>query len=127
MTISLANANAYFAPGNNVRSDLWLKFTEEHRNGAIQTARRMFEHELHRKLREDETDESLRHREDYAVYEQALWLLLSTPVSDASTGDAAAMLVGDAEPQTDGSGRRPRWSDEALRWFNWGGGVTIRC
>lgn len=127
MTISIENADAYFSRGNHVRADIWLKFTHEHRAGAVATARRMFEHELKRPLREDETDESLAHREDYACYEQALWLLMGTPVSDAANGDAAGMLLGDAEPQTNSSGKRPRWSDEALRWFNWGGGVTIRC
>lgn len=127
MEITPANANAYFAPGNHDKADLWLRFDETRRAGAIATARRMFELELGRKMRETETDES-RWRDDFAVYEQALWLLLGGPVGDGR-GDVVSILQGAAPAgQNAGGGQSPRgrdrWSLDALRWL---GNVGASC
>ena len=131
MEITLDNANAYFALGNHTMADTWLKFSDAHRLGAIAHARRMLERELRRPMRETDAEGDSR-RDDLAVFEQALWLLLGSPYGDASRGDAVAILDGrpvDAPAPADdyGTGRRERWSREALRWLGWGGIVTVRA
>lgn len=128
MEITPENADAYFAPGNHVEAEVWLKFAAAHRAGAIASARRAFERELRRAMREDETGTT--HRDDFAVFEQALWMLLGSPWADASGGDALGSLTGDAPGQaasTRADGRRERWSPEALRWLGGDGAVTVRC
>lgn len=133
MQINLENANKYFAPGNHAQSELWLKFTAAHRSGAIAQARRMFEMELRRPMREsdpEQFDPASPRRDDYAVFEQALWLLLGSPYGNGAGGDAVAVLQGAVETAEGVSsyadGKRERWSREALRWLGWGGIVTVR-
>ena len=127
MQITPQNADAYFALGSHANGELWLKFAAPHRAGAVATARRMFEREFRRTLDDAGERDTVSYREDYAVYEQALWLLLGTPFGDASGGDAVSVLQGDAEGATEANGRRrPRWSPEAVRWLGGTGASTVR-
>ena len=134
MAISLEKADEYFSPGNHSQAELWRKFTAQHRAGAIAEAKRELERDLARTLAEPVYTpvRPLMRRDDYAVYEQALWLLLSTPVGDASQGDAIAVLTGGLQSEggaakNDGAHPRERFSPEALRWLGWGGVVTVRA
>ena len=128
MEINLQNANAYFAPGNHDKSDLWLRFDDTRKAGAIASARRMFELELGRRMRETDTDDS-RYRDDFAVYEQALWILLGTPIGDGR-GDVVSILQGAAPAGQNAAGTGPygrdRWSLDALRWMGSVGAAVVR-
>lgn len=130
MSISIESANQYFSTENNVNASVWLKFPEQVRTGAIASAKRMFETELRRPMKEDEPPyfAGMTRREDLAVYEQALWLLLGTPWGDASNGDAISCLQGQSEiALSEAMGKkRERFSPEALRWLGWGGVVLVR-
>lgn len=131
MKIDIDNANAYFALDNHAMAETWNKYGLAHRKGAIVHARRMLEQELRRPMRETDADGD-RRRDDYAVFEQALWLLMGSPYGNAADGDAVAILEGrtvDAAAAADtyGTGRRERWSREALRWLGWNGAYTVRA
>lgn len=127
MTISAANADAYFAPGNHSQAEIWLKFTAQHRAGAVATARRMFEREFRRALDDSGASDTISYREDYAVYEQALWILLGTPFGDGSGGDAVAILSGETPSESTAGGRkRDRWNPDAIRWLGGTGASTVR-
>ena len=125
--IDLASADAYFAPGQHSAAEVWLKFKAQHRAGAVAEAARMLSLDLGRELRAGPREDGTPFREDYAAYEQALWLLLGSPHGDAANGDALAILQGQRdEGNADGTRRRERWSREALRWLGWGGVVMVR-
>lgn len=128
MKIDLEGADAYFSIDNHVNGPVWLRFRPERREGAIAQARRMFEQDLGRPMRETGAEGDAR-RDDLAVYEQALWLLLGAPYGDGQSGDAVAVLQGTAkeEEARKTAPRRPRWSEDALRWLGWTGQVMARA
>jgi len=127
MQITPENADKYFAPENHVQSEVWFKFAGAHRAGAVANARRIFEREFRRALDDTGASDTIFYREDFAVYEQALWLLLGSPFGDGSGGDAVSILSGDAEGVAEANGRRrPRWSPDAIRWLGGTGASTVR-
>lgn len=124
MTINIDNANAYFAPGNHVQAQVWLKYSGSNREGAVASAKRLLEWKLGRAL--DEETETLGRREDYAAFEQALWLLKKSAWGDGRNGDAVGVLQGRASPaaapQEDVSAE---FSPEALRWLGVSGAQVV--
>lgn len=131
MSIDVTGANAYFRIGNHVKANVWNRFEPSHREGAVTAAIRLFSRELRRPINtaEPEYAEGDRIREEYAIYEQALWMLEDTPIADASGGDAAAILRGKVDGLTAEQAynhARGMFSPEALRWFGWGGHTTVR-
>ena len=117
MKIDIDNANAYFAPGNHVQAQVWLKYSAPNRAGAVASAKRLLEWKLGRAL--DEETETLGRREDYAAFEQALWLLRKSAFGDSRNGDAVGVLQGKAAQadNSDAEALRGEFSPEALRWL----------
>lgn len=129
--ISFENAQVFFSASSHHKAAIWAAFGSTHRQGAIATARRMLSRALGRAMRDDEAAyvEGARTRDEYAVYEQALWLLEHGQVADATGSDPVPVLTG----QVDLTGKTGSddnsftvLSPEAMRWFGWTGAAVIR-
>lgn len=114
--ICTQNANAYFSGHTLARA--WDEYSGEQKDAAILRARRELARELGRPMRDDEPPyrEGEQRRDEYAVYEQAAYLLLRDVHPE---GGVAAQPVLDAE----GAGTlvpkdfAGKWSRDALRWL----------
>lgn len=131
--IDIDNADAYFAPGKHHLAQVWLKFDRKSREGAVVSARRAFERALGREMDEADPPAGSRRNDAYAVFEQALWILLGTPYSDAANGSASARAVlkgrnGNARPAVPATatGGRSAWSYDALNWLGGVRNVLVR-
>lgn len=122
--IDISNANAYFAA--HPMGAVWKEYAELQRTTAIEYAKRELSRALGRAMKEDEGPYSYgeRVRDEYAVYEQALYVLLRD-CQPKSTG----VVMPSAEPDeaqpvahTMASGK-DHFAAEALRWL--GGSVRV--
>ena len=118
MNITVQNANAYFS--GRTMGDMWSEYSGEQKQAAIQEARRDLSRALRRPIRDDEPPyrEGDSTRDEYAVYEQALYSLLKY-AEPKGTGAATPSLNGDeTRPKSTrleiGGGK---WSMEALAWL----------
>ncbi len=113
--ISVQNANAYFAA--HVFGKAWGEYTGEQKDKAILQARRDLSRALARPIRDDEPPyrEGDPTRDEYAVYEQAVYLLLRDVLPEGS-GDATAPLDESKASPTPRS-VCGRWSADALSWL----------
>jgi len=122
MSINLAGAQTYFGASSHHKAAVWAAFGQGHRTGAIAAARRVMSRGLGRAMSDTETAyvEGDRTRDEYAVYEQALWMLENGQVADATGNDPVPVLTGkaDAAESKQGAGM---YAPEALRWL----GVTV--
>lgn len=132
MSINLAGAQTYFSSSNHHKAAIWSGFAQAHRTGSIAAARRILARALGRAMDDDEAAyaEGDRTRDEYAVYEQALWMLENGQVADATGNDPVPVLTGRAESAgvTDRAGERRygAFAPEALRWLGWTGAAVIR-
>jgi hypothetical protein len=130
MAITFENAQAYFAPDNHHRAAVWAGFQETHCRGAIASARRGLARLLGRGMKENEAayKEGDRIRDEFAVYEQALYLLETGVVANGSASDPVPIIAGNEEAQKAAGtkGRPSVVGPEALRWLGWGGVEIIR-
>jgi hypothetical protein len=122
MSINLAGAQTYFGASNHHKAAVWSAFAQGHRTGAVAAARRTLSRGLGRAMSdsEDAYAEGDRTRDEYAVYEQALWMLENGQVADATGNDPVPVLTGkaDAAETKPGAGL---YAPEALRWL----GITV--
>jgi hypothetical protein len=83
-TITLALANAYFAPTNHIHSKLWTDSEEKTRAACLAMARRIVTRAL-TDVYDDEDDVASTDAVayGYAVYEQALYILIGQGVGNA--------------------------------------------
>lgn len=116
--ISVQNANAYFE-GRTV-GKFWDEYSGEQKEAAITQARRDLARAIGRPMNDDEPPyvEGDRRRDEYAVYEQALYTLLRDTNPEGG-GSAVPSLNGDEVRQKNatlavGGGK---WSIEALSWL----------
>lgn len=122
--IRIDNADAYFK--SHPMGAAWSEYSADRRKAAIEYAKRELSRALGRPLREDEPPYRYgdRTRDEYAVYEQALYVLLRDCQSDA-----AGVVMPSAEPDeaqptahTMATGK-DHFAAEALRWL--GGSVRV--
>ncbi len=118
MAINVQGASAYFR--KTTFSAKWAEYSTEQREAAIAQAKRELGKALHRPMREDEPPyaDGDAKRDEYAVYEQALYTLVR---------DTEPMGSGAAIPSLDADDRRPvgytlkegfgNWSKRALSWL----------
>lgn len=118
MAITVQGASAYFRTTSF--SAKWAEYSTEQRVAAIAQARRELAKALGRPMRDDEPPyaEGDAKRDEYAVYEQALYSL----VRDAEPAGGGAAI-----PSLDADDRRPvgftlrdgfgNWSKRALSWL----------
>lgn len=118
MAIDVQGASAYFK--KTTFSAKWAEYSTEQKAAAIAQAKRELGKALHRPMREDEPPyvDGDAKRDEYAVYEQALYTLVR---------DADPMGGGAAIPSLDPDDRKPvgytlregfgNWSKRALSWL----------
>lgn len=122
--IDVDNANAYYAA--RTMGKAWTEFSVEQRKAAIEQAKRDFSRALARPMKEDEApyrygDQT---RDEYAVYEQALYTLLRDALPELEGVQTPSL-----EPDESRSNRytlesgKGKWSEEALAWLGASGRV----
>ena len=116
MAINLQNANAYFK-GRTI-GGVWKQYSGDQKNTALLQAKRELSRELGRPMREDEPPykEGDRRRDEYAVYEQALFDLVRDAMPEGD-GEATPPLNADTNGQAQLVSVGGRWSRDALLWL----------
>lgn len=127
MSSSLSGAEAYFEPVNHIRSATWGAFSPEMKAAAITQAKRA----LNRLARvsdietELDVDMAAGINPEYAIYEQALWMLSNMPMANA---DNSFAVVEAADPETPSNARKAQtaeMSPEAVRWLGPTGTISL--
>jgi len=128
MSSSLTNAETYFATGNHIKAASWAGFTPEIKGAAIAQAKRVLSRlarctDIETFIEADTDDAGV--NPEYAIYEQALWMLENQPMSNA---DGSFAVVTAADPDTPSNARKAQTAEispEALRWLVPAGTVTL--
>ena len=128
--IDFKGAQEYFKAVNHHKAAVWSSFSSSKtREGAVTAARRLVARELGRPLNDNEPPyrEGDRTRQEFAVYEQALWMLENGQISDAAAGDPVPVLTGRPDA-ADRSRANPNTllAPEAQRWLSLRNTLTIK-
>ena len=94
-TKTITEANTFFAEANHVRSNDWSKYTTAERTGALAQAQRELEVYFNRSA--EDPSATARYRDDYAIFEQALFILDETVRTRSSTTGARIIETVDSE------------------------------
>ena len=76
-TKTVADCETYYHPNNHLLSYSWRKYNANEKNAAFTQAKRELEVSLGRELEDPDDDDT--YRDDYAHFEQALYILENTP------------------------------------------------
>ena len=114
--ISVQNANLYFDGHTLARA--WNEYSGAQKDAAILRARRELAREFGRPMNDDEPPyrEGDQMRDEYAVYEQAAYLLLRD-VHPEGSGAAQPVLDAQEGPSLVPQAFCNKWSRDALRWL----------
>lgn len=127
--IDFDGAQRYFGGNTHYKSAIWSAFEQTRRIAAISSARRVLARAVRRAMCDNESaySEGDERRDEYAVYEQALWMLEHSQIADASGSAPVPVLTGDVDSAgVDDNGIAGLYSPEALRWLGWSGVSAIR-
>ena len=117
--IDTAGALTYFKTDNHLQGHRWASFSEAQQGAAIHQARRILSRILGDELDDAEAAyvEGDSYREEYAVYEQALWMLENSAFPNTQgTGPVyTAETPGTADNIRDS--QKQYIAPEALRWL----------
>ena len=117
--ITIDGARAYFT--NHVRHGEWEAFGLDQRKAAIEQAKRDLSRALGRAMNEDEASYMFgdRTRDEFAVYEQALYTLIRDAPEMGEAGNPVPSLSPDeSTPARHAlSSGAAKWSREALAWL----------
>jgi hypothetical protein len=116
MDISLSDANAYFADDAHVRSKQWAGFDGKLKQAAITQATRQIGRATGQDITTDEIDEPL-YRPDYAIFEQALHLLLTSQAIPNGEQNAPHWAGADGIADERRDAPPPAIHPEALSWL----------
>ena len=124
MAIDVDGADAYFATRTMAKS--WKEYSADQRKAAIDQAKRDFARALGRPMDENEPPFKMgdQTRDEYAVYEQALYSLLRDALPEGR-GVFTPSLEPDEKQDASrslGTGKG-KWSEEALAWLGASGRV----
>lgn len=119
MGISVEKAREYF--NTRTAGEAWNEYSTAQKETAIAQARRDLSRALGRPMRDDEPEyrEGDQTRDEYAVYEQALYTLLRDSAPRGGSGSAVPS-INQGEVQTKAhslSTGKGKWSMEALSWL----------
>ena len=110
MAINVDGADAYFS--SRTSGDDWAAYSATQRKAAIEQAKRDFSRALGRPM-----------RDEYAVYEQALYTLLRDATQKGAVSRTPSLNPDEhKEPRTVHSTGYGKWSSEALAWL----GASVR-
>lgn len=76
-TKTVADCETYFHPDNHLQAYNWRKYNKNEKSAAFNQAKRELEVSLGRALEDPDDDD--KYRDDYAHYEQSLYILENTP------------------------------------------------
>ena len=116
--ICIQNANAYFK-GRTIGAK-WAEYSAEQKTAAIDQARRDLSRALRRPMRDDEPPyrEGDTKRDEFAVYEQAVYSLLRDAQPNGGGSSVPSLDQDEPKPRSNtlavGGGK---WSIEALSWL----------
>jgi hypothetical protein len=88
-TKTITDANTYFAPSSHVRALDWANYTTDERQGALTQAKREIELFIMRDVEDPAASD--RFRDDYAIFEQAMFILDQT-VRTINSQNSAQMI-----------------------------------
>lgn len=114
-TKNVQDADAYFSPKNHVKAENWKAFSSDEKQAGFNQAKRELELSLGRDLQDPSTS-TTRIRDDYALYEQALFILEN---SKRVSGKGASAVV-DLDKKKEGTRedkRGPLIAPEASRYL----------
>lgn len=94
-TKTITDANTYFAETNHIRSKDWANYETAERTGALAQAKRELELFMARDVYNPGTTD--RFRDDYAIFEQALFILDETVRTTNSQNSAQIIETVDSE------------------------------
>lgn len=118
MAINTQGADRYFA--TRTLNSAWKEFSAEQRECAIEQAKRDLSRALRRPMREDEKPYQYGDavRDEFAVYEQALFTLLRDANPNGAGSDIPSLEPDEKQGHayTLKSGHS-KWSEEALAWL----------
>lgn len=120
MNITLERAREYFR--TRTTGEMWDEYSSDQKQVALAQARRDLSRALGRAIKDDEPEyrEGDRTRDEFAVYEQALYSLLRDARPKGGGGSAVPPLDQDGVQSSKvlsmctGQGK---WSKEALAWL----------
>ena len=119
----------YFKSGGHLKAATWAQAGEEACASAICAARRTLARALGRAMNdaEDAYAEGDNTRDEYAVYEQALWMIENGVVANGQGSAALAQMAGaqDAQARVATGSQAALYAPEALRWLGWTGAATV--
>lgn len=99
--VSRAAADAYFDPASHVRAAAWEALSERQQEAALAHAARIISREISAEVGDEDADADGYYRPDYAVFEQALSMMLrSAAVPNAERTGPHYMAVGDDGEET---------------------------
>lgn len=117
--IDYAGALNYFKADNHPRASIWIGFGESQQKASIAAARRLLSRALGRALSDTESayvegDET---REEYAVYEQALWMLENGIIANGEQSAPAFIAADPEKPDNARDSQKKLFAPETLRWL----------
>lgn len=125
MSASVTGSETYFDKNNHLRAWVWGKFSEPQKTGALAHAKRILNRACALDDIETEIDVTMEINPEYAIYEQALYMLMNAPMSNKDGTFAVAMA---ADPKAEGKARKAETgliAPEALAWLTSGSGVEL--
>jgi len=115
--------DTYFLPDNHILAYTYRKYSDDEKNAAFNQSCREVAVALGRDLSDPESTDV--YRDDYAVFEQSLWILENTPRQKAEGAPQVINLEKDKEkPILDRQG--VLICPQALRYFAVGRLVCVR-
>jgi hypothetical protein len=110
-TKTISDCNAYYQPDNHVKANKWRAFDDVLRNAAFVQAQRDIKVYLNRTL--DDPLSADIYRDDYAVYEQALYMLENGNIQKTAGASKAVKIGRNEEHREDDNWLSP----QALRYM----------
>ena len=126
MSASVTNAEVYFAPTNHIATSSWARYDPEQKAAAIAQAKRVLNRAYTNRTSTSTVVDIERDlariivwglNPEYAIYEQALFMLQNQPMFNA---DETMAIAEAADPESSTKARKPNEAviaPEALRWL----------
>lgn len=119
MSFSFGSAQTYFRTENHIRGAVWAQFGEPHQKAALAQAKRILSRALNADI-EDETVDTgdYTYRPDYAVFEQALWLLENGVIANGAQSAPGFVASDPEKPDNARDSQQALIAPEAMRWLS---------
>ena len=127
MTVAITKtlADTYFDAENHLDFALWFAFDDEQRTAAVAQADRLLSRALGSPMTSETVDTNAAYQPNYAVYEQALYMLIhsnAVPNGEQSAPHwSAAGTDGEVKEKMNPLALCP----EARQWMDWQYGASI--